>query len=220
MNNFSKRIYRLLFGIVLYGCGIYLTIQAFIGLAPWEALTIGLTYHTPLSFGALSALIGVAILVADVYLGEKIGVGTIVNTLMIGVVVDIAALVGVAPRMTTFFGGVIMLLAGLTVICFGSYYYIGSGLGCGPRDSLMVALGKRLPRLPIGMVRGAIEGTALFLGWLLGAKVGIGTVISVFGISFILQATFRALNFDVKAVEHESLAQTFARLREGKVPAN
>jgi uncharacterized membrane protein YczE len=73
-------------------------------------------------------------------------------------------------------------------------------------------VGKRLPKVPIGIVRGVIEGTVLLIGWLLGAKVGIGTVISVFGISFILEATFNILHFDVTNIEHESIVDTVRTL--------
>ena len=69
--------------------------------------------------------------------------------------------------------GLAMLLIGQIIICIGSYFYIGASLGCGPRDALMVALGKRLPSVPIGAIRGLLEGTVLIIGWLLGAKVGM-----------------------------------------------
>ena len=78
----------------------------------------------------------------------------------------------------------------------------------------MVAMGKRLHKLPIGLVRGLLEGTVLLIGWLLGAKVGLGTVISVFGISFILQWIFYLLHFDVKAVRHESIIETIKNIRK------
>lgn len=105
-----------------------------------------------------------------------------------------------------------MLLLGQVSICIGSYFYIGASMGCGPRDALMVALGKRMPNVPIGITRGLIEGTVLLIGWLLGAKVGIGTVISVFGISFILETTFKLLHFDVTNVDHESVVDTVRAL--------
>ena len=72
----------------------------------------------------------------------------------------------------------------------------------------MIALSKRLPSVSIGVIRGGIEGAALIIGWLLGAKVGIGTIISVFGIGFIIQYTFKLLRFNVKAVKHDSLFDT------------
>ena len=72
----------------------------------------------------------------------------------------------------------------------------------------MVALAKRLHKLPIGVIRSLLEGTVLIIGWLLGAKLGIGTIISVFGIGLILQFTFKLLRFDVKNVRHESVSDT------------
>ena len=72
----------------------------------------------------------------------------------------------------------------------------------------MVALGKRMPMVPIGAIRGLLEGTVLIIGWLLGAKVGIGTAIYVLGIGFVLQFTFKLLHFDVKNIEHESISDT------------
>lgn len=139
---------------------------------------------------------------------EKIGFGTILNTILIGTFVDLIQGMAVIPQMNSFISGVLMLLLGQVSICVGSYFYIGASLGCGPRDALMVALGKRLPNVPIGIIRGLIEGTVLLIGWLLGAKVGIGTVISVFGISFILEGTFKILHFDVTNIEHESVIDT------------
>ena len=98
------------------------------------------------------------------------------------------------------------------VLCLGRYFYIGAAMGCGPRDSLMVGVGKKLSRLPIGLVRGGVEAAALLVGWLMGAKVGLGTVIAVFGIGFLLETTFRLLHFDVKTVAHENLFETARRL--------
>jgi uncharacterized membrane protein YczE len=204
---------RLVFGLFLFALGMHLTIQANIGLAPWETFTLGLTRHIDMSFGMLTVATGIVILAIDCVLGEKLGFGTVLNTLLIGLFVDMLAFAGIVPRMTGFLAGTVMLLAGQAIICLGSYYYIGSAMGCGPRDALMVALRKRLPSVPVGAVRGALEGTVLLIGWLLGARAGLGTVISVLGIGFILQYTFAVLNFNVAGVQHESLAHTLGRLR-------
>lgn len=72
----------------------------------------------------------------------------------------------------------------------------------------MIGLKRRLPKVPIGMIRGLIEGSVLLAGWLLGAKVGLGTIIAAFGISTILQLTFNWLHFDAKSVQHEGIWQT------------
>lgn len=212
MKGYSVRLVKLVFGLFLFALGSFLTIQANIGLASWEAFSMGLAYLTDQTYGNILIISGFVILLVDVALKEKIGFGTILNTILIGTFVDLIQAVDLIPQMNNFFSGVLMLLLGQLSICIGSYFYIGASLGCGPRYALMVALGKRLPKVPIGIVRGVIEGTVLLIGWLLGAKVGIGTVISVFGISFILEVTFNILHFDVTNIEHESIVDTVRTL--------
>lgn len=208
INNYVKRTIRLIFGLFLYALGSFLSIQANIGLAPWEAFSMGGAYLTHMSYGNFVVISGFMIIAVNIALKEKIGFGTILNAILIGKFVDLIQFANIVPLMSNFVLGILMLLLGQIVICIGSYFYIGASLGCGPRDALMVALGKRMPKVPIGAIRGLIEGTVLIIGWLLGAKVGIGTVISVFGIGLILQYTFKLLSFDVKNIKHESVADT------------
>lgn len=203
-----KRTIRLILGLFLYALGSFLTIQANIGLAPWEAFSMGITYMTHISYGNIVVITGFIIIAIDFELKEKIGFGTILNAILIGKFVDLIQFVNIIPMMSNLGLGLLMLLLGLLVICIGSYFYIGASLGCGPRDALMVALGKRMPKVPIGAIRTLIEGTVLIIGWLLGAKIGIGTIISVFGIGLILQFTFKLLRFDVKNIKHESVTDT------------
>jgi len=206
VENYLKRILKVMLGLFLYSIGIMLGIQANVGLAPWDAFGIGISNITGISYGNVSIFTGIIILVVVVLLlKEKIGIGTILNTVLIGVFVDILQSINLVPKMTNFFFGILMLVVSQIVISLASYFYISPGLGCGPRDTLMVGLGKKFPNVPIGAIRGSIEGTVLIIGFFLGAKVGIGTVIAVFGIGFILQITFKLLHFEVKGVEHESL---------------
>lgn len=205
---YTARTAKLVFGLLLFALGQYLVIRANIGLSPWVAFSMGLSYLTGMTYGVATVTISFSILVADYFLKEKIGFGTILNSLLIGPFVDMIHSFGVIPEMSGFFSGVIVLLLGQFAICLGSYFYIGAAMGCGARDSLMVALYRRMPRIPVGAIRVLIEGSALVAGWLLGAKVGIGTVISVFGIGFMLQLTFDLLRFDVKSIVHEDIADT------------
>lgn len=214
MKNYIKRTGKLLFGLFIYSLGLTLSIQANVGLAPWDAFSIGVSNLTGISYGNVSILTGLVILVvAAGYLKEKIGFGTLLNTVLIGIFVDLFQTIKIIPLMSNFFLGVIMLLLGQFTVSFATYFYIRPGLGCGPRDTLMVALGKRFKNIPIGAIRGMIEGTVLIIGFILGAKVGIGTVIAVFGISFILQNTFKLLKFDIKAVIHENIFETFNNVK-------
>lgn len=208
INNYVKRTIKLIFGLFLYALGSFFSIQANIGLAPWEAFSMGGAYLTHISYGNIVVISGFVIIAIDFALKEKIGFGTILNAILIGKFVDLIQFANIVPLMSNIWLGILMLLLGQVAICVGSYFYMSASLGCGPRDALMVALGKRMPKVPIGAIRGLIEGTVLIIGWLLGAKVGIGTVISVFGIGLILQFTFKLLRFDVKNIQHESVADT------------
>ena len=211
MRDFFNRTAKVMLGLFLYALGLFLSIRANIGLAPWDAFSIGVSGITGISYGYVSILTGIIILIVVVlFLKEKIGAATILNTIFIGVFVDLFQFLNVVPYMTNFFLGILMLLTGQIVVSFATYFYISPGLGCGPRDTLMVALAKVLPNIPIGAIRGVIEGTVLIIGWVLGAKVGLGTVIAVFGMGSIMQMTFKLLHFEVREVEHESILQTIS----------
>jgi len=208
MNNYFKRLVRLNLGLILFAIGTYLSIQANIGLAPWSAFSLGVANSTNLTYGDVSIITSVVIIIIDLVLGEKIGIGTILDAILIGKVVDLLVFIDIIPLMNNFLLGVLVLLLGQLIVCIGSYYYIGAAFGCGPRDALMMALGKKLRKIPIGVVRGLLEGSVLVIGWILGAKVGIGTVISVFGIGIIMEYTFKFLKFDVRGIENESLTES------------
>ncbi len=208
-----KKLLRILPGLFFYGMGSYFIIQANIGLAPWEAFNAGCSSAIGISYGNFVLLSSLVILVMDVLLKEKIGIGTVLNAILIGQVVSFLQYIQLIPKVQNLSVGIIVLFLGQFLICIGSYLYISAGLGSGPRDSLMVALGKRLPKVPIGVVRAIIEGTVLIIGWSLGAKVGLGTAIAVLSIGMIMQFTFKILRFQVREVRHESIADTLISLR-------
>ena len=188
------RFVRLIFGLFLYALGIVLTIRANIGYGPWEVFHAGLGRTFGISIGNASILVGFIIILITLLLGEKPGVGTVLNMLLIGVFMDFILKSNIVPLAGNKFFGLAVLIIGLYVISLASYFYIGSGFGAGPRDGLMIVL-TRKTKLPIGIVRGTIELTATVAGWLLGGMAGIGTVISGLAIGFCIQSTFRLLKF-------------------------
>ena len=213
LTNFFTRIIKLAIGIVLYAIGISLSVNANIGLAPWDALSMGISLNTKISFGTAGILIGFAIIIVDLFLKEKIGIGTLSNMVFIGLLINVFEDLKVIPVANNLYVGIIMLLTGQTIICLGTYFYISAAFGAGPRDSFMIALNKIMPNVPIGVIRSSIEGTVLFVGWFLGAPVGIGTIISVFGMGIIIQMVFRLFKFDIKTVEHQSVKDLFVNLQ-------
>ena len=198
-------------GLFLYALGIVITMKANVGFAPWEVFHAGIAKTTGLTIGSVSIFIGLIIIIIVMILKEQVGIGTILNMLLIGIFMDIILYVNIIPVSRNFFPGLLMLIIGLFTISTGSYFYIKTGFGAGPRDSLMVALARRT-RIPVGICRSLIELSVTFFGWLLGGMVGIGTVISVIGIGFCIQITFKIFRFQVTEVKHESLRDTFAGL--------
>jgi uncharacterized membrane protein YczE len=210
MKDIYQRIIRLMWGLFLYSFGILLTVNAHIGYAPWDVLHVGIADTVGLTIGSISILLGIFIVIITVLLGEKVGLGTICNMIFIGLFFDgINALKFVpVPNNLTF--AIVMLIMGLFIIAFATYFYISTGFGAGPRDGLMVALA-RITKLPIGICRGVIEFMAVVSGWLLGGMVGIGTVLAAFGIGFCVQITFYFLKFDATKVEHETIGYTYRK---------
>lgn len=211
MKQFYLRLLRLICGLILYALGIVVTLNANIGYAPWEVFHVGFSKTTGISLGTASIIVGAIILILTILLGEKVGLGTILNMVLIGVFLDVILGLHIIPSTHNFAIGILMLIAGLFIIALASYFYIGSAFGAGPRDSLMVAL-TRKTKLPVGVCRGTIELLAVFAGWRLGGMFGIGTIISAFAIGFCVQTTFKLLRFDTTKIQHETLGLTYKNL--------
>jgi uncharacterized membrane protein YczE len=207
------RITRLLLGLFCFALGVVLTLHANLGYSPWEVFHQGVSRHLGLTMGMSTILVSAVVILVDVFMREAIGLGGVLNVILIGTFIDVLMLGGWVPVMDDFPRGVVMMVAGLFVIAAASVLYIGAGYGAGPRDSLMVALSRRTGKSP-GLCRGVLEGAILFAGWLLGGYAGVGTLISAFGIGLAVQLVFSALRFDVKAVRHESLRETALRVSQ------
>lgn len=209
----EKRLLRLILGLCLYAIGISLTIQANIGLAPWDVFHQGLanTLHTTIGLSSIITAIVIVIIVS--LLGEKLGIGTLLNMVLIGLLLDFILASNIIPQSNNFLLGIIMLIGGLFIISLASYFYIGSGFGAGPRDNLMVSL-RRKTNLPVGICRIIVEATTSFVGWLLGGQLGVGTIIAALSISFCIQITFKLLNFNTTEVKHETVVESFTAFRK------
>lgn len=174
----KRRLPRLIVGLLALGIGIALMVEARLGVSPYDVLHQGLADLTGLSFGTVVILLGVIVLVFWIPLGQRLGIGTIINTLTVGLIVD--AFLDLNPDPQTLAVRWVYLLAGILIIAFGVGLYIGAGLGPGPRDGLMTGIAAK--GYPLWIVRTGLELTALLGGWLLGGDVGIGTLLFAFGI--------------------------------------
>ncbi len=173
-----RRLPQLLVGIPVLGVGIALTLQARLGVSPYDVLHQGIAAKTGLSVGTVVILVGLVILVFWIPLRQRPGLGTVVNTLTVGLVIDLA--LHVVPEPDLLAARIPLLVVGILVTGLGMGLYIGAGLGPGPRDGLMTGLAAK--GFPLWAVRTVLELTALAAGWVLGGNVGIGTVAFAFSI--------------------------------------
>lgn len=187
------------------GFGVYLTIQANIGAGPWDVLNLGLSKTLGVLYGSASIAVSLLILLIDVLLREPIGIAMFIDAVVVGKSVDFFRHIHAVAPCTSLWTGIPVMLAGLTVMAYTQYTYMAASLGCGPRDTLLVGLAKRLRKLPIGAVSIALLSLATLAGWLLGGPVGIGTLICAFASGPIMQAAFRTVRFDATAIRHQRL---------------
>jgi uncharacterized membrane protein YczE len=188
------RVVQLLGGLVVSAVGIWLTIQARLGVAPWEVLHIGLASRVGIGVGTASILVGALLVVTVTLAGIRPGIGTVLNVLTIGAMLNLLLalplLDAVADAAVVW--RVAVLCVGIVVFAFGCAMYVGAHLGPGPRDGLMVAVHVR-GRVSIGVARAISESAGLAVGWVLGGPVGAGTVVFVVSAGPAVSLAFRFL---------------------------
>ena len=211
---YVRRFAVCLAGLALYGlgnaCGV---LAGSAGTNAWNTLNIGLSEIFGFSFGTASFLVSAAVIVLDLIGRGKIGFGTVLNIFIISVFSDLwIGLLQRLPIPDSTALGVALSLLGQVLSAFASVVYMSPALGCGPRDTLMVILGRKLPRAPIGAVKFGIESLVLLIGVLLGAPFGIGTVLVMALQASIFQLVCRLCRFEPRSVAHEDFADTVRRM--------
>ena len=167
------------FGLMLFGLGEGLLIVSFTGASPWSVLAQGLSLNVNLSIGILTFLISVTVLIFWIPLGQKPGIATILNALIIAIMIDLC--IKFVPTPSNYINQLILAVISVTTVGIGGGIYLVANLGAGPRDGLMVGL-QKLTNFPIAAVRGTLEISVVSVGWYLGGTVGIGTILFAFGI--------------------------------------
>ncbi|MDD3706514.1 MAG: hypothetical protein PHC45_10715 [Clostridiaceae bacterium] len=201
MKEIVKRIGKLFLGLCLYAIGIVMTINANLGLAPWEIFHQGLSIKLGITMGQASISVGLVFVILNSMLGERLGWGTLSNMVFIGLFLDILMLNHIIPVFQSIIPRFIMMLMGVFVIGIASYFYLSAGFGSGPRDWLMVALTKRTTK-SVRFIRNSIEISALIAGYILGGSLGIGTLIMAVSAGYFVQFSFKLFKYDLKETKH------------------
>lgn len=202
---------RILLGLSIYSFGVYLTIYVNIGLAPWDCLAVGISRHAPLNYGSAMVAISLTAVILQLLLRERIGFATLFDTLLTGNIVQFLCDLSPYPENHSVWLGIAFMLFGFLFIALGMYVYMSAEMGCGPKDGLLITIGKRLPKIPIGVVEILLFTLVTLFGWLLGGTVGIGTLISIFGAGTVMHLFYRLVNFEPRELKHKSIAETLHR---------
>lgn len=215
IREYVRRIGILVGGMAVSAVGITMMLQANVGLEPWSVLQNGMSIFFGMTYGTAAMIVGATVILIAVFCGESFGIGTLANIFFCPFLIDVLLWLGWIPQMTTLWGGILMLLGGMELLAIGTWMYMKSALGSGPRDALMVVLARKTHR-SVGLCRVTVELIAILVGWSMGGQVGVGTVISGVGVGTLFNLNFALLRFKAADVRQENLPETIRRLRGAK----
>lgn len=190
----TRRLVQLMLGLALFGVGIWLGLQAHLGVGPWDVLAGGLSQQLNTPFGRTAIAVSIVVFAIGLAVRVRPGIGTVLNVVTIGAVIDLLL---AAPLLDHLGDRPVALrllatLTGIALVAAGSALYLGAHLGPGPRDGLMVAIAGRTG-WSVGRSRATLELTVLAIGVALRGPVGVGTVLFALGIGPAVQVAFRVL---------------------------
>lgn len=174
---------------------------------------MGLSYHLPVRYGTASVMVALCVIGLDLLMHEPIGMGTLFDAVGVGKAVDLLRWLDLLPPPQGLWHSLIYLLLGMLLVSVGQWIYMAAGVGCGPRDSLLVGLGKRFRRVPIGVVTVALYALVLLGAWMLSGPIGIGTLLYVALQGPIMQAVFTMAHFEARGITHDDLLTTLTQLK-------
>ena len=207
---YIKRLVLCILGLMIYGAGSMLGVKAgAAGTNSWNSLAIGIGSMAGISYGTATFLISLLVIAVDIIGKGKLGFGTFLNMLLIPIFSDIfIAAMSFIPNAQNPITGAIISLLGQTVVSFATVLYMLPALGAGPRDTLLVIIGKKFPKVPIGTVKLCIELAVLLIGVLLGAPLGLGTVLVLVLQASIFQLVCRLCRFEPRSIVQENVLDT------------
>ena len=223
VKGYIKRFAMLMGGLIIAAYGVSMTAVSNLGVSPWDVFAQGLALKlsaltgTTILMGTTIKWTGWVVLILSIALKEKVGFGTIIDIMIVGSFINFYLTSGIVPNPESVVLRFVLLIAGFVVWSFGIYLYLAAELGAGPRDGLMAALAKR--KIPVSLAKNSIEAVVFVIGWIMGGTVGVGTVIAVFIMGYLIKFWFAVFKFDIAQAKNESIVDTvknFAALVKNK----
>lgn len=190
-----RRLVRLNIGLMFYGLGLAMIVEAQVGLPPWDVFAKGISIQLGTSYGIASVIVSALVLLAWIPLKVKPGIGSILNAILIGLWSDV--FIPQIPEFTDYLANLTLFLIGMVIVAIATGVYITSYLGSGPRDGLMIGTQKVLG-WPLWQIRTMYEVLVLVIGWLMGGQVREGTLIFAVCIGVLMQISLKLFKYDEK----------------------
>ena len=210
MKKYLTKLFWLNAGFFLCALGVVFILSSGTGYSPWDVLSSGVSVTLGISIGTAVMLISILLVVIEYFAGSSIGIGTLLNMVMIGIYIDLIHNLHIISPGDNYAIRLLFLLIGTVILNFGIWLYMAQGLGSGPRDGLMLVLSKKL-HVSVGVMKTVNETVAVILGYLLGGFFGIGTILVALFSGPILNLQFKMLRFDAKKIEHEYITDYFKK---------
>ena len=191
----SITLIYLILGLILFGLGETLLITANAGVSPWTVLAQGISIKTGYSIGVTTFIVSISVLCLWIPLRQKPGIGTILNTIIVSIMIDVSLPYLPSPEFLVL--QILQVIIGIVIVGLGSGLYLTANLGPGSRDGLMTGLQKKT-NLPIFLIRSIIEISAVIIGWYFGGVVGIGTIIFALAIGPFVSAGLFSISHLIK----------------------
>lgn len=219
VKSYVKRFVIVLLSLAFFAMGnVFCVLAGSAGTNAWNTLALGMSGTWDLSFGTATLLISITIVVIDIIFKGKIGFGTLMNATLVAFFSDLFInWFSFIPAAQSQFVGVIYALIGQLILSFGAVFYMSPGLGAGPRDTLMIILGNRFPKAPIGTVKFGMEIGVMLAGVLLGAPFGFGTVLSIATQSSLFQLACKVCRYEPRDAVHEDMVETVRKIAGRKL---
>ncbi len=196
-------------GLVFFGLGNAIAVKVkHVGLHPWEVLNVALYNHFGLSIGTWSVICGLLLVIVSFVADRRyINIGTFLNALIIGPVMDFFLWLDILPRATHTWVDYLILLSGIVITGIGGGMYVAAGIGAGPRDGFMLSISDKT-RFSVSQARMIVESLVLIIGLVLGGPVFIATFLYTFIQSPIFQRSLKGFKILVEAVKKKNQKTT------------
>ena len=189
----KTRIWMSCLGVVIGGVSVGMFRTAALGVDPFQSLMSGLNSVIPISFGTLYVIANAVLLLFSlIFDRHKIGLATLINLTLLGYVAEYSQklFVFLLPELTLI-PSLLLLIAAIVVMCFGSAMYFNADLGVSTYDAVSLIISEKQDKVSFKLCRIMSDLVCVSLGVILcllahmswaeiGAVVGVGTVVTAF----------------------------------------